>query len=407
MSPSRDIICFANDWANDPMSKKHLVRRLARANRVLWVESLGNRAPRAQVRDLRRVAARLATFTRDLGWPRLRQPEPGIFVLSPVAVPLYGVRWAEAINARLVGTVVRAAMARLGFTRPITYTFVPASAWVVGRLGEERVVYHCVDDFGAFAGAPPAIARYEEQLCRRADVVIACSQPLFESRRCWNPRTVLVRHGVEHGHFARALDPALAIPHDLARIPRPRIGFHGLIAEWVDLALVRALADALPKAHVVLVGQTTRPTPELEGARNVHVLGRRPYAELPAYCKGMDVALLPFAPGPLTVAANPLKLREYLAAGLPVVATDIPEARWLAPHVQVAANASDFVDSVRRALERPGPDAARSRDFVGESWDAKAAEIARILGAAAPPADARALAAESPRVPTVASVSAG
>jgi glycosyltransferase involved in cell wall biosynthesis len=385
------------------MSKKHLVRRLARANRVLWVESLGNRAPRAQARDLQRAATKLATFARDLAWPQLRQPEPGIFLLSPLAVPLYGARWAEAVNAQLVGAAVRAAMARLGFARPITYTFVPASAWVVGTLGEERVVYHCVDDFGAFAGAPPAIARYEERLCRRADVVVACSQPLFESRRRWNPRTVLVRHGVEHGHFARALDPALAIPDDLARIPRPRVGFHGLIAEWVDLALVRTLADALPKAHVVLVGLTTRPTPELDGARNVHVLGRRPYAELPAYCKGMDVALLPFAPGPLTVAANPLKLREYLAAGLPVVATDIPEARWLAPHVQVAANASDFVAAVRRALERPGPDAARSRDFIGESWDAKAAEIARILGAAPSPPEAPAPTAEPPSPPAVAS----
>jgi glycosyltransferase involved in cell wall biosynthesis len=379
MLMGRDIVCFANDWENDPMSKKHLVRRLAGRNRVLWVESLGNRAPRPHARDLRRIADKLRSFARDLFAARLRQPEPNVFLLTPLAVPAYGSGAVDCLNGLVVGATVRAAMARLRFTRPLTYTFVPASAWVVGRLGEERVVYHCVDDFGAFAGASAAIARYEEQLCQRADLVIACSQPLLESRRLWNPNTVLVRHGVEHAHFARALDPALPEPPALAAIPHPRIGFHGLIAEWVDLALLREVARSIPDAHVVLVGRKNRPTPEIDGVANIHWAGRRPYEELPAWCKGFDVAVLPFGPGALTRAANPLKLREYLAAGLPVVASDIPEARALLPWVRLAQNAQSFIAEVRSALAEPGPAAARSQAMAGETWDAKAELVGRLL----------------------------
>jgi glycosyltransferase involved in cell wall biosynthesis len=384
----RDIICFANDWDDDPMSKKHLVRRLARKNRVLWVESLGNRMPRPSVRDLERVLAKLHGFAHDQRGLGLRSPEPNIHLVTPLAIPIYGSRVVDAINARWVGHAVRAAMDRLRFTRPITYTFVPASAWVVGRLGEERIVYHCVDDFAAFAGAPPAIREYERALCERADVVIACSQPLHESRRAWNPHAVLLRHGVEHAHFARALDPALAEPADLAAIPHPRIGFHGLIAEWVDLALMREVARALPEAHVVLIGRSHRDLTPLLALPNVHYLGRKPYAQLPAYCRGMAVAVLPFAPGALTAASNPLKLREYLAAGLPVVATDIPEARALAPAVRVAGDVAEFIAGVRDALAQPGPNAARSQAVAGESWDAKAEIVARLLAGTDEPAEA-------------------
>jgi glycosyltransferase involved in cell wall biosynthesis len=379
MLTGRDIVVFANDWGNDPMSKKHLVRRLAKRNRVLWVESLGNRPPRGARRDLRRIAMKLGAFARDL-FGTLRQPEPNIWLLTPLAVPRYGDEAVDRINRVIVTATVRAAMRRLHFERPITYTFAPSSVWAAGHLGEERLIYHCVDDFGAFDGASKAIVRYEQELCRRADAVIACSQPLFESRSQWNPNTVLLRHGVEYAHFARALDSQLAEPADLAAIPHPRIGFHGLIAEWVDLRLLRQVADAMPEAHVVLIGQANRALRELEGAPNMHHLQRKPYEQLPAYCKGMDVAVLPFAPGPLTAASNPLKLREYLSAGLPVVATDIPEARALIPAgLRVASDDAEFLAQIREALREPGPDAARSARMAGETWDAKAEEVARIL----------------------------
>src|SRR5262249_13870835 len=155
---------------------------------------------------------------------------------------------------------VRAAMARLEFEPPLLYTFVPASAWALGRLGEQAVVYHCVDEYAAFAGAGPEITRLEERLLRAAGRRLVCSEPLRVRKAATSSRPpILVRHGVDHAHFASALDERTEIAPELASLPRPIVGFHGLIAEWVDLALVRKVADALPAASVVLVGETRVP----------------------------------------------------------------------------------------------------------------------------------------------------
>jgi glycosyltransferase involved in cell wall biosynthesis len=372
----RDIVCFANDWSGDPLSKKHVMRRLAAHNRVLWVNSLGNRAPRANRRDLRRIVEKLQRFAGGLF-----QVEPNIYVLSPIAVPNYRSSLMRRINQMVVGQTVRAAMRTLEFKRPLLYTFVPASAWVVDALGAERVVYHCVDEYSQFDGAGPDIARLEADLIQKSDLVITCSEPLRIKKRRLNQNTILVRHGVDYEHFARALDADTVIPADVRDLPHPIIGFHGLIAEWVDLEAMRRVAEAFPEGSLVIVGGINNADPaRLMELPNVHLLGRRAYDALPGYCKAFDVALLPFLKNELTENANPLKLREYLAAGLPVVATDIPEARALADRgVLIARNLADFPSLVGRALERCGPSRARSEAMARESWDHKVAEIEERL----------------------------
>jgi len=224
------------------------------------------------------------------------------------------------------------------------------------------------------------VAELEERLLRRADLVIASSEKLLEAKRRVNPRAVLVRHGVDHRHFARALDPALPLPEPLARLPRPVIGFFGLIADWIDLDLVRRVADAYPRASVVLLGKVITSTAAIERSWNVHLMGRRPYAELPAWCRGFDVALTPFKRNALALAANPLKAREYVAAGLPNVCTDLPELRRI-PGCTVTRTDDEFVAEVGRALRAGGPDPARSALVRGESWEAKVDELRALVAA--------------------------
>ncbi len=192
---------------------------------------------------------------------------------------------------------------------------------------------------------------------------------------------MLVRHGVDHAHFSRALDPALELPAPLKRLPRPVIGFFGLVADWIDLPLVRRVADAYPQASVVLLGKVVTSTAALDGARNVHLLGRRPYAELPAWCRGFTVAITPFHRNELALAANPLKAREYVAAGLPNVCTDLPELRQV-PGCTVARTGEEFVAAVGRALRAGGPDPARSALVRGEGWEARVDEIRAHVAAA-------------------------
>jgi glycosyltransferase involved in cell wall biosynthesis len=293
---------------------------------------------------------------------------------------------------------VRAAAASLGFKKPVHYSFVPQSAWVAGRLGEGLVVYHAADEYAAFDGADAAGVRALEQaLLERTDLYVACSAPLLGKQGA--RESILVRHGVEHAHFARALDPATPIPDALRDLPRPIVGFFGLIAEWVDLDSLGETADRLAQTGggtVVLVGDVRGASPpalaRLRARSNVLFAGRRPYEELPGWCRGFDVAVLPFVLNELTIAANPLKLREYLAAGLPVVSTAIPEAASLAQSanrrargsVILAGSGSELAEvAVERARSADaGPRRERSDAVRDESWDAKASELRAALESA-------------------------
>src|SRR5262249_33238458 len=242
-----DIICFANDWDGDPLSKKHIMRRLARRGaRVLWVNSLGNRAPRLASRGDRMRALRKVTRFVKSAARGPRQVGDNVWVADPRAAPFYGSAWAARANGALIGLHVRAAAARLGLRDTVHYTFVPASAWVAGRVGERALVYHAADEYQAFDGAEPgAIAALEDALLARADLLVACSAPRLDGKAARGRRALLVRHGVEHEHFARALDGATPVPEALARLRGPVAGFIGLVAEWVDLRLLGTIADRL------------------------------------------------------------------------------------------------------------------------------------------------------------------
>lgn len=377
-----DIVCFANDWDSDPLSKKHVMVRLARHNRVLWVNSLGCRNPTASARDLKRVVKKLGDFFRGQ-----RRVAENLWVWSPLVIPFHGSAAARRFNRWWLAATLRWTCRSLGMKDPITWSFLPSSGDVVGRLGERLVVYQCVDEYSEFTGADAAaILEMEARLAQRADVVLVSAGPLLESKRRLNPETHLVTHGVEVEHFRRALDPATETPPDLA--PRPGgangavIGFFGLIADWVDLDLVAHLARSRPEWTLVLIGKADTDVSALEALPNVRLLGRKRYEDLPAYCKGFDVAILPFRINELTLAANPLKLREYLAAGLPVVATAIPEAERLAPLVRVGRDPDHFLAQMDEVLASgaAGPREAISRAMDTESWDCKVAEMEAIVG---------------------------
>jgi glycosyltransferase involved in cell wall biosynthesis len=376
----QDIICFANDWDSDPLSKKHIMTRLARRNRVLWVNSIGTRNPQASARDLRRAAAKLRQ-----SFQRYKQVAENIFVFSPIAIPFHGSRFARRVNRHWLSWSVRRVSKQLGFRDPITWTFLPSTAGVAGNLGERMVIYHCVDEFSEFTGTDKrALLDMERKLLRRADLVFVSSQPLLETKRIHNPNAFLVTHGVDVKHFRSACDPACdlttTVPQDIAHLEGPVIGFFGLVADWVDLKLIRQLALARPRWSLVLIGKCDTDATILEGLPNVHLLGKRDYRDLPAYCKGFSVGVLPFVINTLTLASNPLKLREYLAAGLPVVATAIPEAGRLRGLVRTAATDGEFLEQIDALLAggRCGPQMTISREMDCESWDEKVSELSGL-----------------------------
>lgn len=367
------IVCFAHDWGGDPTSKTHIMRLLARKNRVLWVNSIAMRRPAASGRDLRRMVDKVAKGLRGC-----REVEPNLFITNPLVIPLPGWGLADRINAGILAATLRRLCRRHGFTHPILWTFMPNVGRLLGRLDESMVIYHCVDEYSAFSGVSrEALVAMERDLVRRADLVLTSSERLAAERVALNPNTHFVSHGVDVAHFGRALDPDLERPADLRDLPRPVIGFFGLLADWVDLDLVRAVATARPDWSFVLVGKEATGVGALRGLANVHRLGQKPYALLPAYCRGFDVGIIPFRTNDLTVRANPLKLREYLAAGLPVVSTPLPEVARYRGLVHLAEGPTGFIRSIAAALGERSDlmDQVRAAAMESESWEERVREI--------------------------------
>ncbi|HEX5498701.1 MAG TPA: glycosyltransferase [Thermomicrobiales bacterium] len=191
--------------------------------------------------------------------------------------------------------------------------------------------------------------------------------------------TFLVRHGVDYEHFRAALDQQTRIPAEIAHLPRPIIGYFGLMSDdWIDAELLMRIARRFSAGSLVMAGKITMDLSELSRLPNVHLLGRQPYETLPSYCKAFDVAIIPFPITPATLHANPLKAREYLAAGLPVVSTAIPEVRIL-PECRVAEDHDVFLRCLEAAIAEPGPRAWRSELMRDHGWEARLAEIERHL----------------------------
>lgn len=370
----QDIVCFSNDWGGDPLSKTHLMRLAARDNRVLWVNSLGNRAPRLSGRDLSRIAGKLKAVTEGV-----REVEPKLHVLSPLAVPLPGSSWARATNARLLDLQVKSAMRRLGMTRPVVIAYLPTAAPVVDRLDARLVVYHCVDDFPAFEGAGSTIARLERELMARSELMVCSSQKLLDGKRSQRRDAKLLTHGVDFAHFARTLDAQLEV-HPLVRdLPRPRLVFMGLVAEWVDQSLLVQVARHFHPGSVVLIGKHDVDVSLLRREPNIVLLGRHPYARLPSMLKGMDAGLVTFRENQVAAASNPLKAREYLAAGLPVVSTPIPEVKRLGL-CHVASGAREFIACLEAALVTgAGPSELRSASVRHDAWEARWEQLSALI----------------------------
>lgn len=373
----RDIICFSHDWTGDPLSKTHLMRILARDNRILWVNAIANRMPTASKKDLSRIVRKLTAFTEPV-----KEVEPNIFILNPLAIPAYGSNAVRDFNQRFLRSQVRRAMRKMRFERPITMVFNPAAGLLVGKLGEDKLIYYCVDEYTAFTGASKGLKEIEENLFRAADLVIVSAEKLLESKKEFNRNTFLIRHGTDWNHFRKALDKGTEIPAELAELPRPIIGFHGLLADWVDYELIKKIAETFAGGSVVLIGKIAVDAEEkvkiLDGTGNVHFLGRKPYEQLPAYCKGFDVAINPFVINELTLAANPLKVREYLAAGVTTVSTDIPEVRVL-EYCLVARDHDEFVRHLESAIKTPRNRSDVSDSVKHESWDAKVEELRELI----------------------------
>ena len=372
------IIAFAKDWHEDPTSNHHVLRELAKTRRVLWLNSVGTRTPNlSSGRDLGKIRRKLREMA---GGPV--NVENDLWVFSPVVLPFPHSAAARRVNREILRATITGLRWRLGLPDFQLWTFLPNVADYVGHLGESLAVYYCVDEWSMFSYLDrDETVRAERALLDKVDCVFAINNELAEAKRPLNPATHVAPHGVDHALFARALDSATVVPSDIAALPGPVIGFYGTLRDWVDLELVAHVARARPSWSIALIGQQLDDVGVIAGLANVHLLGRKPHDTLPAYCKGMSVGIIPYRIDERMKFVNPIKLREYLSAGLPVVSTAVPEVRRYGRWCAIAETGDEFVAAIDQALatDTPALRLERSAAMAAETWPNRVASVARIV----------------------------
>lgn len=353
-----DIVCLSHlQWNSVYQRPQQLLSRCAQNHRVFYIEEP--------------VMESISSW-----WLDVSEPECGVWVGVP--------HLPNCVNNDLVTAMHQSLMDELFeeyvIANPILWYYTPAALSSTHHLQAAAVVYDCMDELSASRGAATDLQELEQQLLQRVDVAFTTGQGLYEAKRHLHSSIHVFPGSIEAADFAQAKIP-LKEPIDQRAIPHPRIGFHGVIDEWMDLELLNGIAQDRPDWHLVLIGPVARIERNLLLRHpNIHYLGRKSYQNLPNYLAGWDVAMLPFIRDESTRLISPTPMLEYLAAGTPVVSTSIrdvvcPDGQQDGQQglVHIADTVTDFVVAIEQAMEQRQQDADwlnRVDQFLAQnSWD--------------------------------------
>lgn len=373
-----DMLVFGEDWGSHPSSTQHLMKHLISEQEILWVNSLGLRRPKMNVRDVQRLWRKLASILQSSFMEKhsiALNDEINPSIIHPCTVPWPGNKAVGLLNEklllkRLLPFVKSSARA------PILWTSLPTAVSVIGKLGERASVYYCGDDFSALAGVDhKPIAEMENELARKCTLIVTASEKLAE--KFPTEKTFVLPHGVDTNLFGTPAQRANDLPEG------PVAGFYGSLADWLDQTLLIEIARTLPHWKFVLIGPIACDIKSLLNEPNIHWLGVKPHSELPRYSQHWDVSLLPFKRNQQIEACNPLKLREYMAAGSPIVTTGFPAVDAYKELITVANDASSFVKALSQ-IDKSPPTTAHDKQAMqlrvsSESWGNRASELKELL----------------------------
>ena len=384
------IVYFGNDWfAENRTSSHHVATRLAHRLPVLYVDSPGMRAPNASGRDLKRAVRKLLAAFR-----RPTRVADGLWHCTVPQLPFRRLPGVDAFNRLFGRWAVRRALRLAGIRKRISWFVVPHPGVHAGRLGEDLVVYYCIDDYAAHPGVDAAlIAERDDALSRRADLLCVAPPALLDAKRALNPNVLFSPHGVDVDLFANAQDPATELPALARELPRPIVGYIGSIHEWIDVPLIEWLAQQRPQWTFLLVGHAHVPVDGLRALPNVRFAGAQPYASLPQWSKAFDAAIIPYRLNRQVANANPLKLREYLAAGKATVSVRNPEIEKFSHVVRLVDGRDDYLAALDAAVVDNAPDAvaARIAAVADQTWDARVDAVLAAVAARLAPSSSSAV----------------
>ena len=357
--PPLVVFCHLR-WEFVTQRPQHIISRLARHRKVLFVEEPIGHAP------------------HERGTAQLYQAAENIQVLQPRTDPG---RLVEEI-----APLVLDFLQREQWEQPMLWFYSAAFGDLADQIPHSLLVYDCMDELSAFKGAPLSLITQEKRLLAEADVVFTGGKSLYEAKRLLSEQVYCYPSSVDSAHFEQALHAATVVPPDMKDIAHPVVGYYGVIDERIDYELLGAVARQNPEVSFVMIGPVVKVDPaDLPKADNLHYPGGKSYAELPAYLKGFDIAMMPFARNESTKFISPTKTLEYIAAQKPTISTPIYDVvRDYASVIPIVETAEQFSTALANFLrEDDAQREARLRKYdsiLGAvSWDKTVAAMERNL----------------------------
>ncbi len=384
MADREQIVCFGgyDYWYSNPGSPVQLMEAAHRAgHEVLWVNSIGMNMPRMRKSGFwRRVGLKLRSWSR---W--LKAAHPDFHVLSPIILPLFGHPALERMNERWLAFQVRLAYRILGLKKPMVMVCLPSFAEVATALPNEGLIYYLTDKFESYRDlkAHDSMMARDLLLKEKSDLLLCSSRKIQEDLAQFDGKVKYFPHAVDSSRYDEALASSAPEPADLAAIPHPRIGYFGSLTNANNLDLIEYCAKEDPRLQFVLIGRVMGDYCQVEKLPNVHLLGMKDYDEIPLYGKHFDAGIMTWRLTEWIRYCSPIKTKEYLALGLPVVSVPIAEHdKEFNGFVETADGGPAFLAAIQRALASDSDEkrAARRERVKGESWDRSFGEMMDMLG---------------------------
>jgi glycosyltransferase involved in cell wall biosynthesis len=370
----RPLVVFADDWGRHPSSCQHLIGKLLNHREIVWVNTIGTRPPRLDFSTAKRVMGKLKEWGKRNGEPTAlavggspqqlttgeqSQSRAGLpiepptanavgspRILAPKMWPSFKSNMARSLNKKLLLRALRPIFASMP-QPPNVITTLPLVADLVGELPAHRWTYYCVDDFSVWPGYDgETMLRMERDLVPKVQEIVAVSETLVKHISSFNREAHLLTHGVDLDHWRK---PTTDVP-ELANLAQPLVVFWGVIDRRMDLSFVKALCEKLKDGTLVLIGPQEDPDPELLKLPRVKLLPPMPFAKLPSIAKAASVLVMPYIDAPVTRAMQPLKLKEYLATGKPVVVRSLPSTLLWKDCCDVCETAEAFAEKVNQRI---------------------------------------------------------
>ncbi len=351
VNKDRPLIVFGEDWGAHPSSTQHIVKVLGQTRPVIWINSIGLRKPKLTLHDLFRAFNKVKSFivnqhksdktNQNENENEKQDQNKQFLIINPLVIPCANSWISLKLSKAILKCQLKLACKKLKFKDPIIWTSLPTTVDYLELFENAPCVYYCGDDFSSLAGVDHQfVSKKEIELISRSSYIFTASDKLLG--KFPQKKSVNIPHGVNFPLFSEKVNH---IPLDLPQ-GRPIAGFYGSISSWLDQDLLVSTMKALPHWNFVFIGKVDCDIEKIKTFSNVYFIGSKPHNELPKYIQNWNVAILPFLNNKQIQMCNPLKLREYLASGTPIVTTEFNALNGYRKYLQIADEANPFYQAI-------------------------------------------------------------